>query len=457
MDTRALTAASHRVYCAALHCLCQQRHVCEARFTKSVESCSWASEFICIHSTACLSSEPILITSSSGLLQQCTSSHPLSLEEKRKGLLLVHSCSFGTTRSLAGEDDLHIGLFAVKPGYFLPFYCQSQKKNSGRICVQTQLLHTVFLLWLVWDGGRRGMSLYKRSNAWKDPEACKRWMCALITVMSTHSLFLDYWFRFPAQSNNSHYEGLVHCPALCHILACLKLHTCTDPWQVAMTGCRTAVTRSGRIRTWSCSWERPAELSLLLFHKVTCRKKYFNLHKNPSWLKNIKSLAVLVVNIFKSICSSPVKSLKQCRTECGSCSNSAIWARAPAVKRLSDGKRRAVWAEESDSRDFRLSPGRCNFQNHLQPKHNRWAARELFLKKGVKTSNYAEMHINTSLHRLPCTQTRSCLHIKGVLSYGNARWCMTGNYLLVYEDRRGSACGRKVLRALYFFICIFLL
>lgn len=189
MDTSALTAASHRVYCAALHCLCQQRHVCEARYTKSVESCSWASEFICIHSTACLSSEPILITSSSGLLQQCTSSHPLSLEEK-KGLLLVHSCSFDTTLSLAGEDALHIGLFAVKPGYFLPFYCQSQKKNSGRICVQTQLLHTVFLLWLVWDGGRRGMSLYKRNNGWKDPEACKRWICALITVIAAAAFHL---------------------------------------------------------------------------------------------------------------------------------------------------------------------------------------------------------------------------------------------------------------------------
>lgn len=146
MDTRTLTAASHRVYCAALHCLCQRSRVCKARYTKSVESCSRASEFICIHSTACLSSEPILITSSSGLLQQCTSSHPLSLEEEKKGLLLVHSCCFDTTLSLACEGALHIGLFAVKPGYFLPFYCRSQKKNSGRICVQTQLLHTVFLL-----------------------------------------------------------------------------------------------------------------------------------------------------------------------------------------------------------------------------------------------------------------------------------------------------------------------
>lgn len=168
-------------------------------------------------------------------------------------------------------------------------------------------------------------------------------------------------------------------------------------------------------------------------------------------------MVVLVANILTSICTFPIKSYKRCKTECGGSSDSVIWAWVPAVKRLSDGKRRAVWAEESDSRDFRVSPGRCNFQNHLQPKHNRWAARELFLKKGVKTSNYAEMHINTSLHRLACTQTRSCLHIKGVLSKEKARWCMTGNYLLVYEDRRGSVCGRKVLRALCFFICIFLL
>lgn len=57
--------------------------------------------------------------------------------------------------SLACEDALHIGLFAVKPSCFLLFYCQSQrrkgkkkqkKKNSGHICVQTQLLHTVLLL-----------------------------------------------------------------------------------------------------------------------------------------------------------------------------------------------------------------------------------------------------------------------------------------------------------------------
>lgn len=186
MGTCTITAASHRVYCAALLCLCQQRHVCKARYTKSVQSCSWASEFICIHSTACLSSEPILITSSSGLLQQSTSSHPLSLGEKKKenGLLLVHSCSFDTTLSLACEDALHIGLFAVKPGYFLPFYCLGQKENSGCVRVQTQLLHTVFVLWLVWDGGRWGMFFYKRNNGGDDLEACKRWMRALITVMA---------------------------------------------------------------------------------------------------------------------------------------------------------------------------------------------------------------------------------------------------------------------------------
>lgn len=47
-----------------------------------VEPCAGASEFICIHSTACLPSEPILITSSSGLLQHCAYSLPLSVEKK---------------------------------------------------------------------------------------------------------------------------------------------------------------------------------------------------------------------------------------------------------------------------------------------------------------------------------------------------------------------------------------
>lgn len=253
------------------------------------------SQWIHLHSFHCLS----LLRAHSNYqqLRSPTTVHILSPSVtggRKKGLLLVHSCCFDTTLSLACEDALHIGLFAVKPGYFLPFYCQSQKKNSGWICVQTQLLHTVFLLWLVWDGGRCGMFLYKRNNGREDPEACKRWMCAVITVMARR-LFTSsvsnvlsrplsgLVMQISAQSNNSHYEGLEHGPALCHIPACLYLHTCTDPWQVAMTGCRTAVTRSGRIRTWSCSQERPAELSLLLFHKVTCRRKYFNLHKNPSW------------------------------------------------------------------------------------------------------------------------------------------------------------------------------
>lgn len=155
-------------------------------------------------------------------------------------------------------------------------------------------------------------------------------MCAVITVMARR-LFTSsvsnvlsrplsgLVMQISAQSNNSHHEGLEHGPALCHIPACLYLHTCTDPWQVAMTGCRTAVTRSGRIRTWSCSQERPAELSLLLFHKVICRQKYFNLHKNLSRLKTKKeSLVVLVANILTSICSFPIRSYKRCKTECGS-------------------------------------------------------------------------------------------------------------------------------------------
>lgn len=44
-----------------------------------------ASEFICIHSTACLPSEPILITSSSGLLQHCKYSLSLALSLSKKG------------------------------------------------------------------------------------------------------------------------------------------------------------------------------------------------------------------------------------------------------------------------------------------------------------------------------------------------------------------------------------
>lgn len=101
-------------------------------------------------------------------LRSATTVHILSpsVTGKKNGLLLVHSCSFDTTLSLACEDALHIGLFAVKPGYFLPFYCLRQRKNSSCIRVQTQLLHTAFMLWLVWDGGRCAMFLYKRKQWW---------------------------------------------------------------------------------------------------------------------------------------------------------------------------------------------------------------------------------------------------------------------------------------------------
>lgn len=40
-----------------------------------------------------------------------------------------------------------------------------------------------------------------------------------------------------------------------------------------------------------------------------------------------------------------------------------------------------------------------------------------FWRTRVKTSNYAEMHVNTSLHLLACMQTHSCMHIKWLLSY----------------------------------------
>ena len=142
------------------------------------------SQWIHLHSFHCLS----LLRAHSNYqqLRSATTAHILSpsVTGKKNGLLLVHSCSFDTTLSLACEDAHHIGLFAVKPGYFLPFYCPRQKKNSGCICVQTQLLHTVFVLWLVWDGGRCGMFLYKRNNGGEELEACKSWMRALITVMA---------------------------------------------------------------------------------------------------------------------------------------------------------------------------------------------------------------------------------------------------------------------------------
>lgn len=183
MDTCTLTTTSHRVYCAALLCFCQQRNVCKARYTKKCGVLS-LSQWIHLHSFHCTS----LLGAHSNYqqLRSATTVHilspPLSLGKENR-LLLVHSCSFDTTLSLACEDALHIALFAVKPGYFLPFYCPRQRKNSGSICVQTQRLRSAFVLWLAWDGGSCGMFLYKRNNDGEDPEACKRWMHALITVM----------------------------------------------------------------------------------------------------------------------------------------------------------------------------------------------------------------------------------------------------------------------------------
>lgn len=204
-----------------------------------------------------------------------------------------------------------------------------------------------------------------------------------------------------ATRNNLHEEATEHGPTLCHIPACFYLHTCTDPWQVAV---------AGAVQQWQgqegSGQERPAELSWLLFHKVTCRQTSACTKILHSRKKSLGSSRPNIDLQFSN------KSFKWCKTKCGSSSESVIWAWAPAVKRLSDGKRHAVWAEESGSRDFPVSPGKCNFQNHLQPKHHHWAAWELFLKNRVKTSNYAEMHINTSVHLLDCMQTCSCMHIK---------------------------------------------
>lgn len=192
------------------------------------------SQWIHLHSFQCLS----LLRAHSNYqqLRSPTTVHILSPSVtggRKKGLLLVHSCCFDTTLSLACKDALHIGLFAVKPGYFLPFYCQ--KKNSGRICVQTQLLHTVFLLWLVWDGGRCGMFLYKRNNGREDPEACKRWICAVITVMARR-LFTSsvsnvlsrplsgLVMQISAQSNNSPWRARARPGALSYSCMLVSTH-----------------------------------------------------------------------------------------------------------------------------------------------------------------------------------------------------------------------------------------
>lgn len=108
------TRPCHSVYPC---CVCASGGVWKECYMKSevVEPSAEASEFICIHSTACLSSEPILITSSSGLLRHCAYSL------WKNGLLVVHSCSFDTTLSLACQESLHVGLFAVKPRHFLLF------------------------------------------------------------------------------------------------------------------------------------------------------------------------------------------------------------------------------------------------------------------------------------------------------------------------------------------------
>lgn len=81
------TPSCQSVFSVLPRSVCASSYICEAWYMKSeiVKPCSGASEFICIHSTACLSSEPILITSSSGLLQHYTYSLPLSVEKWAAG------------------------------------------------------------------------------------------------------------------------------------------------------------------------------------------------------------------------------------------------------------------------------------------------------------------------------------------------------------------------------------
>lgn len=58
------------------------------------------------------------------------------------------------------------------------------------------------------------------------------------------------------------------------------------------------------------------------------------------------------------------------------------------------------------------SPGRCNFQNHLQPKHDRGAAQELFLKMGTNKQlhKYAHKYTPSRMRMHACPNTHAQLH-----------------------------------------------
>lgn len=173
------------------------------------------------------------------------------------------------------------------------YACVSQR-SSSMLCA--------CLLWLFWDAGRCSVYSYIEER-WEggrereNHEACKRWMCALITVMAIvafHLLSLkhlvtpsSWWGRFLPRlithmasrryracseaSSDTHVHTYACMYArtrtysrtctIAHTHACTYADTCTAPWQVAMTGHPAAMTRSGWIRTLLRCQERRAELS----------------------------------------------------------------------------------------------------------------------------------------------------------------------------------------------------
>lgn len=175
------------------------------------------------------------------------------------------------------------------------------------MCEPAKLLHALCVLVVIVLGCRemQCVFIYRREmgGRWvregerENHEACKRWMCALITVMAIvafHLLSLkhlvtpsSWWGRFLPRlithmasrryracseaSSDTHVHTYACMYArtrtysrtctIAHTHACTYADTCTAPWQVAMTGHPAAMTRSGWIRTLLRCQERRAELS----------------------------------------------------------------------------------------------------------------------------------------------------------------------------------------------------
>lgn len=107
------------------------------------------------------------------------------------------------------------------------------------------------------------------------------------------------------------------------------------------------------------------------------------------------------------------------------------------------------------------SPGKCNFENHLQPKHHHGAAWELFSEDGVQTSNYTNMHINIHLHANACRHAPVHTHRQlGARSCGmnspDDAWLVIIR-LRMKIDWAPRASERTALSSFAFFVCVFLL